>query len=547
MANRKISPETKAAALSECLVLRNVEEVSDKYGISAGTIRYCFREKVTPALPEIVANRKTGPKAESVPLPDTVVVPPTPTVSSPPAMPDDGRPDRCPQCGSQKVWKNGRYGVINWLVFLIFRVFTGAKVLVQRYRCGDCDYEIPSPERLRLAEARRRGWIVLRRLVCFSKFKLRLSHRRTQLLALYLCGKNISLAVIDHTVQTIGAKAAGVLGRIGDCRQKVARMIMADETFPKILGKARSLGVVICERGLIRGVKCVVNQARDMSDLLRGAVGKHYRPQFFLSDFEVHYPKIATAALEKVCLLKDVVHAMRLLFKYFDEAVRDVTLKVPHGLSRGERKKQKQLKQRLLRKQLQPILQLFLKALSPGYESVASIYVEGALALLQDEKVVIQNESVQRLYRKLRRFFNKHGHTLYFQLEHRQELEVTTNALESKNSIFKPFSLIAKLFQTAQSCENFFSGVALWENFEVKSRGKHRGTSAIQRAGIDLNELGGKDFFEVVGLSLETRPALASNLPLATVQPALLPTLGEGKEIDGFAATMPSLASVSLT
>ena len=46
----------------------------------------------------------------------------------------------------------------------------------------------------------------------------------------------------------------------------------------------------------------------------------------------------------------------------------------------------------------------------------------------------------------------------------------------------------------------YFSAVALWENFDVKERGTYKGTSAIQRAGIDLNDFGAANFFEAVEL-----------------------------------------------
>jgi len=75
----------------------------------------------------------------------------------------------------------------------------------------------------------------------------------------------------------------------------------------------------------------------------------------------------------------------------------------------------------------------------------------------------------------------------------------TTNALESKNGIFKPFSRLAKSFLLATG-QAFFAGVALMENFDVKSRGIHKGASAIQRAGINLDDLGAADFFSAVDL-----------------------------------------------
>jgi hypothetical protein len=73
--------------------------------------------------------------------------------------------------------------------------------------------------------------------------------------------------------------------------------------------------------------------------------------------------------------------------------------------------------------------------------------------------------------------------------------------LESKNSIFKPFARIAQSFQRGDTCERFWCGVALMENFDVKQRGLHQGTSAMQRAEINLDDLGAHSFFEAVGLA----------------------------------------------
>lgn len=81
------------------------------------------------------------------------------------------------------------------------------------------------------------------------------------------------------------------------------------------------------------------------------------------------------------------------------------------------------------------------------------------------------------------------------------DLVSTSSALESRHSIFKPFTRNAKSFQRPDTCENFMNGVALMEKFDVKARGKNAGTSAIQRAGINLKDLGAPDFFEAVGLA----------------------------------------------
>jgi hypothetical protein len=261
--------------------------------------------------------------------------------------------------------------------------------------------------------------------------------------------------------------------------------------------------VAVCEFGLIRGVKVVRHQARDLGALFQGVVGKGFHPQYFLSDFDVHFPKIVAKAIDGIRLLKDFVHALRIINRSFDVAVRQVTLEVPKGTAHQERQKQLDLKRRLLRKMLEPVRVLFVKAFRPGYESVAFLYLEGALAMLQDPQIVLQTESVRRLHKQLTQFFAKHGATLAFQFEQKAKagLVCTSNLLESKNSIFKPFARIAQSFQRSDTGEWFWSGVALMEDFDVKGRGRHQGTSAIARAEINLDDLGAHTFFEAVGLA----------------------------------------------
>jgi hypothetical protein len=109
---------------------------------------------------------------------------------------------------------------------------------------------------------------------------------------------------------------------------------------------------------------------------------------------------------------------------------------------------------------------------------------------------------VHTLARRLQRFINKHAvaTNTMLQLAVEQGTPTTTNALESKNSIFKPFSLIAKFFPIPERCQSLFAGVALMENFDVKTRGPHRGASAMQRAEINLDDFDATDFFSTVGL-----------------------------------------------
>ncbi len=128
--------------------------------------------------------------------------------------------------------------------------------------------------------------------------------------------------------------------------------------------------------------------------------------------------------------------------------------------------------------------------------------MEGLTAQLQDPTRIIQTSSVQTLARRLRRFVKKHGQAIntLLLLSVEQDTPTTTNSLESKNGIFKPFSLIAKFFPCAERCQLFFAGVALMENFDVKTRGPNQGTHAMQRAKINLDDFGATDFFSAVDL-----------------------------------------------
>lgn len=505
VANRIIPIETKVNALSQCLVLQNVEAVAEEQGVAPNSIRNWFEDKVLPSLPEVLAKEKPGPKPKVKPA----FMPPAKVKRAASSTEIDERPDHCPHCQSSRVWKNGRYQVINWLAFLTVRWFSQKRVAIQRIRCGTCGREIDTLQRQRLAQARRQGWQFFKRLAAFSKFKLGLSNRRTALLATFAFGRAVSATFVSDVTRTVGQKAQATLKRLANCRQKVAQVLMGDETFPRILdwqslrAKGHSLGVAICESGLIRGVKVVRNQARDLGSLFKGVVGKGFHPRYFLSDFDVHFPKIVSQAIDGIRPLKDFVHAERIIDRYFEAAVRQVTLEVPKGASLKERQKQRDLKRRLLRKRLEPVRALFLKAFQPGYESVALLYIEGALARLQDPQTVIQTESVCSLHKQLTKFFAKHGSTLEFQFEQKAlaGLVSTSNLLESKNSIFKPFARIAQSFQRSETCEWFWSGVALMENFDVKQRGIHAGTSAMERAEINLDDLGAHSFFEAVGLA----------------------------------------------
>jgi hypothetical protein len=489
MANRIRPVDEKVKSMTIALEQINVEQAAQEAGVAASTLRYDL-DKVRDALPDVLRNRTPGPKPRKQLLEST-------RTRSPKA-----RPVTCPKCDGA-VTKNGTYWVLNWLLMLTMGWLGVQQVLIQRWRCKACGQELVSPERARQAEARRAWWDQVNRLVGLSRFKLGLSVRKTQTLIRFVYARQVSIGHIERLTLRVGARAEETLAQLGECRQAVARFLLYDETYPKLQKRAYSLGVAICEHGLIRSVRCITRKAKDAPAQLRDVVSTQYRPRYFLTDLDVSFNKYMTQAGLRLTHLRDVVHLIRQIVRLFDEAVRDVTLDVPKGLSIQERKKQRKLKRRLLHKRLRPLLALVFKAFSPGYESVCVLILEGVVTQLQDPTYIIQTASVQMLARRLQRFIKKHGDAinLLLQLAVEQGTPTTTNSLESKNSILKPFSRIAKFFSVPSRCQSFFAGVALMENFDVKTRGSHQGTSAMQRARIDLDDLGAADFFAAVGLS----------------------------------------------
>jgi hypothetical protein len=466
----------------------NVEAAAREADVPPSTLRYDLA-KVRQALPEVLANRTPGPKPRNKPTETTIAVAPA------------EEPVVCPQCGG-KVTKNGTYCVLNWLLMLTMGWLGVQWVRIQRRRCKVCGHEIISPERARQTEARRAWWHQVNRLVGLSRFKLGLSVRKIQILVGFVYARPVSIGHIERLTQRVGRRAEAALARLGECRQAIARFLLYDETYPKMKKRIYSLGVAICEHGLIRSVRCIVRKAQDIPAQLQNVVGTHFQPAYFLTDLDVLFNKYMKAAGLKLTHLRDRVHLIRQILRLFDEAVREVTLDVPKGLSMKERQKQRQLKRRLLRKRLQPILALVFKAFSPGYESICVLMLEGVVSQLSDPTYIIQTASVQTLAQRLQRFINKHGDAIntLLQLSVEQDTPTTTNALESKNGIFKPFSLIAKFFPLPKRCQSLFAGVALMENFDVKTRGPNQGTSAMQRAKINLDDFGATDFFSAIGL-----------------------------------------------
>jgi hypothetical protein len=488
MANRIRPVEEKVQSNLVAFAQINGAAAACAAGVPASTLRYDLN-KVKALLPVVLANQKPGPQ------PRHKADVPTPALNPP------AESRVCPACGG-KLRKNGIYWVLNWVLLLTMGWLGVRRVSVQRGRCKACGHEVSGPARARQAAARRAWWCQVARLVGLSRFKLGLSVRKTQLLVRFVYGRPVAIGYIERLTQRVGTRAEAALAHLRACRQAVARFLLYDETYPKLQQRAYSLGVAICEHGLIRSVRCVVCKAKDISAQLHAGVGEHFQPEYFLTDLDVLFNRYLQDAGLPLIHLRDRVHLIRQIVRLFDEAVRDVTLEVPKGLPIQDRKHPRRLKQRLLRKQLQPLLTLVFKAFAPGYERLCVLLLEGSVSQLQDGTHVIQTASVLTLARRLQRFITKHQAAIntLLQLAVEQGTPTTTNALESKNGILNPFSRIAKFFPLPARCQSFFAGVALLENFDVETRGTQRGTSAMQRAQINLDDFGATDFFTTVGL-----------------------------------------------
>jgi DNA-directed RNA polymerase subunit RPC12/RpoP len=507
MAYRIIPTAEKVKAVLTAIEQINVAQAARESGMNEDTLRYNLW-KVVEALPEVLVNRKSGPKSKAMvkqgaARPDYQRCPHRQGKRTP----SEERPQQCPHCGSETIWKNGTYQVINWLLFLLTHWLggRGPMTTIQRYLCAHCRREIHSQKKLRMTQAREKAQVLMGRLLAFGEFKAHLSHRLSQALVSFVYGVEISLGSVHNITQAIGKKARQAMHRLGDCRQKEAKVMMGDETFPKIKGQGKDRGTVVTcdERGLIRSVKCVMDKVQDLAQGFGAAIGRFYRPKVFVSDYDRKYPPVVHEVLgEDAIHLPDLVHTQRHIHRCFQEAVRDTQLHLTRqDVSDKQRKEWLSWKKRLLRKRLTPYKWLMLKAFKPGYESVGMIYIEGTLQMLAED-FPVQTEGVRKLHKKLSKFLAKYGWAINYQWEH-DEIPSTTNMLESKNSILKPFSKVAKSFQDGEACEKKMNGVALMENFDVKSRGKNKGTSAITRAGINLDDLGGRDFYQVVGLDFQ--------------------------------------------
>ena len=149
-------------------------------------------------------------------------------------------------------------------------------------------------------------------MIALSRFKLGLSVRLTQILVSFVYAKPVSIGHIERLSQAgRSASGTGALAKLNQCRQAMAQFLLFDETFPKMKERSYSLGVAICEHGLIRTVRCITRKAKEIPVQLGQVVGVHFHPTYFLTDLDLLYNKCMRAAGLNLIHLRDKVHLIR--------------------------------------------------------------------------------------------------------------------------------------------------------------------------------------------------------------------------------------------
>jgi len=344
--------------------------------------------------------------------------------------------------------------------------------------------------------------LLIARLICVLRYTTGMSIRNISLVIGETFGHNCSIGYISTLCQKVNKRAEEKLSLMCKCIKKVAVMLIFDETYPKTKESgATSLGVGIDEFGLIRKLGAIIDRKKDLFRLLRSICTPNFKPRYFLSDYDKLYPKLMGKIDPTIIICKDFVHAIRIIFKDARTAINKVQVKTKGNLTKGQRKQVTKLKRNLLRKRLYRILRKLIRGFRKEHAPVGTLYILGELEELRE--LAERFPSLDDFYKKTSKFIHKYIEiwNLQMELNFREGLPTTSNSIESKNSLFKVFAKISKCFGSNESMEQFFSAVALMENFSVKTRGKNSGTSAVMRAGVDLKEFGAKDFFEAVNLT----------------------------------------------
>ncbi len=284
-------------------------------------------------------------------------------------------------------------------------------------------------------------------------------------------------------------------------QQFKAKLAIFDETFPRVNGMGTAnLGAMIDENGLIRGVGFIDNRTEQLNEFFKSIITTMFQPLYFLSDFDPSYPKVIQNLIANISIWKDTVHAKRNILRSARSTLKNMKVKTRGKVTKKKQKEINTLKRKLMRKQLYPILFKMFKGFKVENAPICYYYFENGLQELKE--LAMKFPSLEDFYHKTEKFMTKYMDTFVQQMEiaFKEDLPPTSNSVESKNSLFSIFRKKKKGFGSTESMVEFFSAVALMENYDVKTRGINQGTNAMMRAGIDLNEFGGQDFFEAIKL-----------------------------------------------
>ena len=313
-----------------------------------------------------------------------------------------------------------------------------------------------------------------------------------------------SIGYIQTLCKKSAIEAEKKMSVLNHCTMNKAKTMIFDETFLKTIenGTVR-LGVVADEFGLIRAIEIIPGKMKHkkLVRLFKSCITEHYTPLYFISDYDNSYPKAIREVLSNIEIYKDFVHATRQVFANINSTINKMQVKINKSckITKTKQKEIVALKKRLLRKQINKIMKYLYKGFSCNKVSVGTIYLEGFLHEL--EALANKYSSILPLYDKTKKFFKKYLETWNQQMKSyaADSIPLTSNIIESKNSIFKSFSKKSKSFKQ-KNLKSYYCAIALYENFDIKTRGKNADTSAVIRAGVDFEKFGAQDFFEAVGI-----------------------------------------------